>query len=91
MFTNGQLKELFRGIAWNINDHKTYRNFALTNSYAATACKEFSPHKKIEFTEVITILNDYNQTNNMFLILPNGFVHGNIISNEEWGILSRTQ
>lgn len=77
LFCGSILKELFRGIAWYIDDHKTLRNFALSHSLAALAAKEFAPHKKKQFLTNCHILLS-NGITRMIPILPNGYVHGDI-------------
>jgi hypothetical protein len=67
---NSILKELFRALAWFTTDPDSYRNIALSCKFGAKATKEFSPHKKKEFAETITM------PTMKFSVLPNGTVHG---------------
>ena len=77
-FTKEMLKELFRGIAWNIDDPSTLRNFALSYPFAHKAVKEFTPYKKKQFT---TVFSKRLSTGSFrrYPILPNGFIHGDMV------------
>jgi hypothetical protein len=67
------LKMLLRGIAWYINDPKTYRTYALVHSITAAAAREFRLPKQKEFT---IILGTSNTSYIPTPILPNGVPHG---------------
>lgn len=78
MFTKPQLIELFKGIVYFNNDHKTHRSIALTCKDFAKIAHEYMPMKKNEFRK----LKEYyrNQIYNGWF-LPNGCRHEIVIKN----------
>lgn len=81
--------EFFRGVAYYINDPKTWINFTLTCKYFSQLNKEFSPLKKNEFRvsirewisrftlKIPDAEQLYFPTNiDIPLVLPNGTLHG---------------
>ena len=76
-FSNSMLKELFRGIAWFIDDPKTLMNFALAHQFSAIAVKEFTPYKKKQFLTNM-LISTPSGFSRRYDILPNGDVHGDV-------------
>ena len=76
-FSNNMIKELFRGVAWYIDDQTTLKNFALSHRFAALAVKEISAYKKKQFTTYVRSISPLRDIK-VFPILPNGFIHGDV-------------
>lgn len=81
MFTKNQLVELFKGIVYYTNDHKTFFNIALVCKDFAQICKEYSPMKMNEYRRKIK----FTYIDKTGYYLPNGLRH-DIIFREEDGI-----
>lgn len=70
LFTNQLKRELLRGVAFFIDDSKTFLSFACASQLTYQLTKEFVPYKKKQFSKYI-IHDCY-----IFPVLPNGDIHG---------------